>query len=135
MSAVLVPEKYRDLPSFSFGDSPAMADELLALVLAGSKTATCSLYVPSDPDLSRPGEHSIVCDGSGRPACVIETVEVTVQRYNEVDAAFAHDEGEGDRTLEYWRRAHREFFERHGVFADDMMLECERFRVVEIFQR
>jgi uncharacterized protein YhfF len=27
--------------TFSFGDSPAMADELLALVLAGTKTATC----------------------------------------------------------------------------------------------
>ena len=29
------------LPSFAFGDSPAMADELLHLVLNGRKTATC----------------------------------------------------------------------------------------------
>jgi uncharacterized protein YhfF len=30
-----------DPESFAFGDSPALADELLALVLAGKKTATC----------------------------------------------------------------------------------------------
>jgi uncharacterized protein YhfF len=32
---------WRTLESFSFGDSPAMADELGALVVAGTKTATC----------------------------------------------------------------------------------------------
>jgi uncharacterized protein YhfF len=133
MSAVSVPERYRDVKRFSFGDGPEMADELLALVLAGTKIATCSLYDPSAR--SHPGDRWIACDGSGQPACVIEIVEVTVRRYNEVDAAFASDEGEGDRTLEFWRAAHREYFEQHSVFADDMMLECERFRVVEVFPR
>jgi uncharacterized protein YhfF len=31
-------EDWRDLESYSFGDSPALADELAALVLAGVKT-------------------------------------------------------------------------------------------------
>jgi uncharacterized protein YhfF len=31
---------WRDLESFSFGDSPALADELSTLVLDGVKTAT-----------------------------------------------------------------------------------------------
>jgi uncharacterized protein YhfF len=31
-----------ELERFAFGDSPQMADALLALVLAGTKTATCS---------------------------------------------------------------------------------------------
>jgi len=30
-----------DLDSFAFGDTPELANELLALVLAGKKTATC----------------------------------------------------------------------------------------------
>ena len=51
----------------------------------------------------------------------------------DVDAAFAHDEGEGDRSLSYLRSAHRRYFERLGKFSDDMMLMCERFRLVEIF--
>jgi uncharacterized protein YhfF len=128
----IAPEAYRALRSFAFGDSPRLADELLELVLKGEKTATCS--TEDEPDISRPGERWIVRDGSGTPRCVIETVEVTFCRYLEVDAAFAHDEGEGDRSLAYWRSAHRRYFGRLGRFSEDMMLMCERFRVVEIFE-
>jgi uncharacterized protein YhfF len=42
-------------------------------------------------------------------------------------------EGEGDRTLAYWRSAHRAYFGRLGRFGEDMMLMCERFRLVEVF--
>ena len=129
MSAL--PEKYRDLRSFAFGDSPRLADELLELVVKGVKTATCSTQ--DEPNTSTPGERWVVLDGSGVPRCVIETVEVSYRRYNEVDAAFAHEEGEGDRSLEYWREAHHNYFGRLGRFSEDMMLMCERFRLVEVF--
>ena len=58
---------------------------------------------------------------------------VTYRRFGEVDATFAHDEGEGDRSLDHWREAHRRYFGRMGRFSEDMMLMCERFRLVEIF--
>jgi uncharacterized protein YhfF len=73
----------------------------------------------------------VMLDGSGRPQAVIETLELTQRRFNDVDAAFAYDEGEGDRSLAYWREAHRRYFTRLGQFADDMLLYCERFRVVQ----
>jgi uncharacterized protein YhfF len=130
VSPSAVPEKYRSLRSFAFGDSPALADELLDLVLKGVKTATCS--TEDEPNTSTQGERWIVLDGRGMPRCVIETTEVVYRRYNEVDAAFAHDEGEGDRSLAYWRKAHRQYFGRQGKFSEDMMLMCERFRLVEI---
>jgi uncharacterized protein YhfF len=126
-----VPEAYRSLRSFAFGDSPALADELLELVLKGTKTATCS--TEDEPNTSKAGERWIVLDGRGMPRCVIQTLEVTYRRYREVDAAFAREEGEGDRSLAYWRQAHREYFGRQGRFSEDMMLMCERFRLVEIF--
>ena len=131
MSGLTVPEKYRGLRSFAFGDSPALADELLELVLKGTKTATCS--TEDEPNISKPGERWIVLDGKGDPKCVIESVEVTFRRYNEVDAKFAFDEGEGDRSLAYWHEAHRQYFERARKFSEDMMLMCERFRLVEVF--
>ena len=131
MSDPVVPEDYRALRSFAFGDSPALADELLELVLKGVKTATCS--TEDEPNISKPGERWIVLDGRGNPGCVIESTEVTFRRYNEVDEAFAHDEGEGDRSLAYWRSAHRRYFGRLGKFSEDMMLMCERFRLVEVF--
>ncbi len=131
MSPSAVPEKYRSLRSFAFGDSPELADELLDLVLKGVKTATCS--TEDEPNTSNPGERWIVLDGRGNPRCVIESTEVTYRRYSEVDAAFARDEGEGDRSLAYWRSAHRRYFERQGKFSEDMMLMCERFGLIEIF--
>ena len=129
MSAV--PEKYQGLRSFAFGDGPELADQLLDLVTRAVKTATCS--TEDEPNTSTPGERWIVLDGSGVPRCVIETTEVTYRRFGDVDAAFAHEEGEGDRSLAYWREAHRKYFGRLGRFSEDMMLMCERFRLVEVF--
>jgi uncharacterized protein YhfF len=126
-----VPENYRDLRSFAFGDGPALADELLELVIKGVKTATCS--TEDEPNTSTVGERWIVLDGRGTPRCVIESVEVSYRRYNEIDAAFARDEGEGDLSLDHWRDAHRRYFTRLGKFSEDMMLMCERFRLVEVF--
>jgi uncharacterized protein YhfF len=133
VNASAIPEQYRELRSFAFGDSPDLADDLLDLVLKGVKTATCS--TEDEPNISKPGERWIVRDGRGKTRCVIESTEVTFRRYDEVDATFAHDEGEGDRSLTFWRDAHRRYFTRQGKFSEDMMLMCERFRLVEVFVR
>ena len=126
--------KYADVMRFSFGDSPALADALLALVVEGRKTATCSAWdaAEADGEIMKPGDLSVARDGAGRDACVIETVEVTKRRFCDVDAAFAFEEGEDDRTLESWRAGHRRYFERNGGWSDEMWLACERFRVVEV---
>jgi uncharacterized protein YhfF len=133
------PPGWRDLEQFAFGDTPEMADELLALVLAGTKTATSSAvaeYAAEGEEIDLTvGGRSVVLDGRGRPACVIETSEVAIRRFDEVDAAFAWDEGEGDRSLAYWRAEHELFFRKHGVFCEDMQLVCERFRLVQVLPR
>jgi uncharacterized protein YhfF len=119
-----------DLESFAFGDSPALADELLALVLAGRKTATCWAASEGGKGVEI-GKRWIVKDGQGRARAVVETVELTRRRFKEVDAAFAFDEGEGDRSLGWWRSAHTNYFTRRGEFAPRMEVYCERFRLVE----
>jgi len=63
---------------------------------------------------------------------VIETTEVAIRGFREVDADFALAEGEND-TLAGWRRDHQGYFARNGGFDPDMMLVCERFRLVEDF--
>ena len=131
MTLDAVPEKYRGLRAFAFGDGPELADELLGLVIRGIKTATCS--TEDEPNTSTPSERWIVLDGRGEPRCVIETTEVSYRRFDEVDANFAFEEGEGDRSLDHWRKAHRAYFTRQGKFSEDMMLMCERFRLVEVF--
>jgi uncharacterized protein YhfF len=133
MSAAPTP-RYPGVTRFAFGDTPELADELLALVLDGKKTATCGNWdeTVATYGIMKPGDLSVVLDGAGREACVIETIEVVKRRFCDVDAAFAHEEGEDDRTLESWRREHRRYFERNGGWSDEMWLACERFRVVEV---
>jgi len=66
------------------------------------KTATCSSLWEWEAEgnpVPEPGLITIVLDGRGEPLCIVETVEVTVRKYNEVDANFARDEGEGDLSL------------------------------------
>jgi len=123
-----------ELESFAFGDSSNLADALLELVLIGRKTATCWAASAGDQGVEV-GKRWIVKDGRGRPSAILETVELARRRFGEVDAGFAHDEGEGDRSLAFWRRAHENYFTRRGEFSPDMELFCERFRLVEILPR
>lgn len=124
-------------PAWAFGDTPSMADELVGLALAGTKTATCSLLWEYHAEGEQPpqaGEIGIVTDGRGEPQCLLETVQVVIQPYEQVTADFAWEEGEGDRSLAYWRAEHWHFFERTCQKmgkepAMDMPLVCERFRV------
>lgn len=121
------------------GDSPGMADELLELVLAGTKTATAGLVRDFDAagaPLPSLGGHWVVLDGRGRPAAVLRTVETRVGVLGSVDDAFAFDEGEGDRTRASWLDGHRRYFTRQGErqgFAFDAEHEpvlFERFELV-----
>jgi uncharacterized protein YhfF len=132
------PARDETYEAWAFGDGPELADELGALVLTGRKTATCSALwevEAGEETMARVGDKSVILGGRGEPLCVIETTEVAVRRFDEVDGWFAYEEGEGDRSLEYWRGAHRRFFERTlpGIgrrFSEDMPLVCERFRVI-----
>jgi uncharacterized protein YhfF len=120
---------WRDLETFAFGDGPDLANELAALVVGGRKCATC--WAASDGQLTEVGKRMVMLDGAGQPRAVVETIELTLRRFDEVDATFAYDEGEDDRTLASWRKAHRIYFGRRNQFAEDMLLWCERFRVLE----
>lgn len=123
-------------PAEGWGDSPQMADELGALIADGTKTATCSAlweYEAEGEPLPEVGMKTIVLDGSGAPLCIVETTEVEVRPYDEIDARFAYEEGEGDRSLAYWREAHWRFFSRTLPKVGkeptmNMPLVCERFR-------
>lgn len=120
-------------PTWSFGSTAQQADELLALVLAGRKTATASARAEYEADgapLPEIGTLGIVLDGSGHPQALIETTRVDVVAFDEVDAEHARLEGEGDLSLEGWRAAHREFFGFSGPVSDDMPVVLERFRVL-----
>lgn len=132
------PELPEDAPeAWAFGATPEHADELLELVLAGTKTATASSlwdHEHTGEALPHAGLWNIILDGRGTPRAVIETTAVVVVPFDEVSEAHAFAEGEGDRSLAYWRTVHehfwREYSESPRGFAPDMPVVCEAFRVV-----
>ena len=116
-----------------FGDSPAMADRLLALVLGGGKRATCGLPDPNDPVVV--DGHWVVTDGAGAERLVLRTVEARRGPLRSGDDTFARDEGEGDLSRDHWLDAHRRYFRRQlglsdGADVDDVEVVFERFAVV-----
>lgn len=130
-------DRHPDAESFTFGDSRDLSDHLIALVRSGAKRATCGAlrdFTEEGEALPVVGRHDIALDWDGAPALVIETTEVTIRRFRDVDADFALSEGEDD-TLEGWQAGHRAYFERNGGWSPDMELVCERFELVEDFAR
>jgi uncharacterized protein YhfF len=129
------PEDYQ---VWHFSDNEESANKLGKLVRAGVKTATCSLlwsYEVEDQPLPQANDYNVITDWDGAPLCVILTTEVEVREFNKVDAIFAYEEGEGDRSLDYWRQVHWEVFSKEcsmiGYRAVPVMpLVCERFRKV-----
>jgi uncharacterized protein YhfF len=98
-----------------FGDSAELADELVELVVNGPKRATAGALIDYELEgapLPQPGTIWIVTDGAGRARAVLCTTEVRIGPLTSVDESFAWDEGEGERTREWWLAAHQEFFRR-----------------------
>ena len=122
--------------AWSFGDNPALADQLLQLVLDGVKTGTSSALAEYAPDEAIPvvGELSIILDGAGNPRALIRTTAVDRVRFEDVTAAFAASEGEDDRTLESWSREHEKYWRRvlgDDVFSPSLELLCETFELID----
>lgn len=116
------------LPCLSFG-SEGMQERLAALVIAGRKRAT--VWDGREENPTVPGMRWAVM-AAGRAVAVIETVAVGRRRFDEIDAAFAALEGEGDGSLAFWQAAHEDYFRKAGFFAPEMDLWWEEFRLVAV---
>jgi uncharacterized protein YhfF len=125
--------------AFHFGDSEALAQELAALVLAGSKRATAGAlwsFEAAGKRPPRPGDLSVVTTWVGQPLCVVRTTQLELVPFDAVPAEFAAAEGEGDGSLAFWRRVHTDYFGREcarlgRIFSADMPVCCERFELVD----
>ena len=121
-----------------FGDHPELTDELLGLVLDGTKRATASLvveYAIEGQPLPRIGSHWIACDSAGRPRAILRSTELRIGTFASVDERFAYDEGEDDRTLASWRENHARYWRRVATglgfeWTEEHEIVFERFSVV-----
>ena len=128
-------QKNANYEAWSYGAYP---DELAELTLQGVKTATTSgyeLYEIEDEAIPQENELSIILDGNSKAVCIIKITKVYVTPFNKVSKDHAFKEGEGDRTLDYWRKVHIDFFSKeyannNRVFDEEALVVCEEFEVV-----
>lgn len=134
-----------DLPSGNFrlgcyGDSQALSDRLVGLICAGKKQATSSLlwsHAFDREELPQVGDLEIVIDYGGAPQAIVGLTWVYVLPFDAISAKFAAAEGEGDGSLDAWRRTHWDFFTREcrrigRVAEESMPVVCCEFALRKV---
>ena len=124
-----------EIDAWAFGVD---ADFLADLVLKGEKTATASaydLYALEDEPLPQEGTFDVILDSQNQAVCIVEITRVSVQSFNQVSAQHAYKEGEGDKSLAYWRQVHEDCFaewlrEAGLTFIPNSKVVLEEFRKV-----
>jgi uncharacterized protein YhfF len=148
MTDTTAPRDLRDLPLAEFAFPGPLRDELVALILAGTKIATAGLlaeYIVDGDELPRPGDLAVVIDSERHPVAIIETTRCELSTISRVTDAFARDEGEGFADATDWRIAHERFWggyidvlrrdlgDPEFRLQDSTPVVCEWFRLVERF--
>ena len=124
--------------SFRIGLADEDAETGAELILSKQKTTTSSLlweYESSGKALPPLGNLSVVENGRRAPVCIVQTTWIEAIRFDDVDAQFAFEYGEGDRTLEGWRKMFWSYYSNAckalgREMSPDTPLVCERFLVI-----
>lgn len=124
-----------DIDAWQFGTE---ADALAQLVLEETKTATASaydLYHIDNVPLPEVGSYDVILDSKDRAVCIIQIKKVSVVPFKEVSEKHAFKEGEGDKSLAYWRNVHEAFFKPYFkecglTFTPESLIVLEEFEVV-----
>ncbi|QEN03541.1 GNAT family N-acetyltransferase [Thiospirochaeta perfilievii] len=129
--------KDREYEVWNFCYGEILPNRLLGLVKTGIKTATSSAYdlYSKDDKVPQVGDLSIITYGNGLPGCIIETKEIKIIKFNEISENEAKLEGEGNKTLKYWREGHKKFFKidyenDEKEFSEEIPVLFERFHVI-----
>ncbi len=120
---------------FQFGVAP---DELGKLVFDGIKRAGTSLVLAYENEMAeypKVGAYSIVLNSKDEALCIVKIIKTSIKKFSDVDENYAFLEGEGDKSLSYWQRVHREFFgdylkKLNKEFSDDMEVFMDEYEVV-----
>ena len=132
---------------FAFVDTPEVvhfcnneqdADECAELVVKGIKKATSPSLLGIQlrkEKIPKAGDFLIVTDWEGRAQCIVRTTKVIFRPFFAIDAAYALREGEGDKSLDYWRKTHWDYYTKElepfgRVPRESMIVVCQEFEVV-----
>ena len=131
----------KEIPEvYYFCDNEKDANECVDLVVKKIKRATATSlwwFQKNNEPLPKNGNQAIITDWSGKPKAIIETIKIIPTPYNEITPEFAETEGEGDKSLRYWKKVHKAYYERemhpYGEnFNENMIIICEYFKTIYV---
>jgi len=124
-----------------FSDNENDANGLVDLVCNDIKRATShsllGLQLREEP-MPKIGDFFVVTDWEGTAKCLIRTTSVKMMPYFSIHSEHARLEGEGDKSLDYWKKVHWDYYTRElSQFnrrpLESMIIVFERFE--KVFQR
>lgn len=130
--------KHQVYTTCQFGLTDLEVDQLAVLIRDGIKVATTSAYISyvmAKEKIPEINDYCVVLNSCHEAICIVQITNVYITKFNNVSSEHAYKEGEGDKSLAYWRRVHRQFFEQelnsyNLEFSDDMLVVCEEFKIV-----
>lgn len=124
--------------SWYFCNTENCANKLAELVKKGIKKGTTSLfywYEKGEENLPKVNQFSIVTNWNGIARCIIRTKMIYILPFKKFTEELAFIEGEGDKSLEYWRKVHKEYFTEElrnqpVKFTENLKILFEEFEPV-----
>lgn len=135
-------DAFHEVPkTIHFCDNEEDANTCVNLVKKGIKRATSDSLLGlqyRNEKLPKIGDFTIVTDWEGKAQCIVETTKVTLKPFFSIDAEYAQLEGEGDKSLEHWKKVHWEYYRREleefeRLPRESMFIVCQEFE--KIFER
>lgn len=127
----------KNLEVWHLGKHKKQANKLFKLVLSGKKIATSYLYDKNESRINN--SYSILTNWDKKKQVLIQTTNIQIVPFSKVTKQHARNEGEGTKTLSYWRKIHKKIFveeldENEKSFSKETLIVCETFRVVKILK-
>lgn len=132
------PNKQQSIPVWHFCDNESDANECGKLVLLGEKKATSpSLWgiEQRNEEIPKIGDLDLITNWQGDALAIIQTTSVKIVAFEDISEAYAALEGEGDKSLEYWKKVHWAYYNRELSPFNlaptlDMPIVCVAFEVI-----
>lgn len=121
-----------------FCDNEKDANECAKLVKKGIKKATSDSLLGiqyRNEKLPKIGDFTVVTDWGGKAQCIVKTTKVRFKPFFSINEEYAKSEGEGDKSLSYWKKVHWKYYTKElEVFnrlpRESMIVVCQEFEKV-----
>ena len=119
-------------------DNQQDADTCAQLTVEGIKQATSTSlwwFETHKEPLPQIGDLYIITNWNGQAKAIIQTTKVEQVPFKDITREYAYIEGEGDKSLDYWKKVHWDYYSREMKAkgkepTEDMIIVCEYFKTV-----